>query len=46
MVQMYDASSYETVYAEVVRTDASTVTVDFNTAPAANDIIILVTKID
>jgi hypothetical protein len=46
MVQMYDASSYETVYAQVVRTDASTVTVDFNTAPAANDIIILVTKID
>lgn len=46
MVQMYDASSYETVYAQVVRTDASNVTVDFNTAPAANDIIILITKID
>ena len=46
MVQMYDASSYETVYAQVVRTDASTVTVDFNTAPAANDIIILISKID
>ena len=46
IVQMYDASSYDTVYAEVVRTDASTVTVGFNTAPSANDIIILVTKID
>ena len=46
VVQMYDASSYETVYAQVVRTDTANVTVDFNTAPASNDIIVLVTKID
>ena len=43
---MYDASSYETVYAQVVRTDDSNVTIDFNSAPAANDIIVMVTKID
>jgi len=46
VVQMYDASSYETVYAQVVRTDTANVTIDFNTAPASNDIIVLVTKID
>ena len=46
IVQMYDASSYETVYAQVVRTDDSNVTIDFNSAPAANDIIVMVTKID
>ena len=41
MVQMYDSSSYETVYAEVKRTTTNTLTVDFNTAPAANDITVL-----
>ena len=46
VVQMYDASSYETVYAQVVRTDTANVTIDFNTAPTTNDIIVLVTKID
>lgn len=46
MVQMYDASSYETVYAEVSRTSTTALTVTFNTAPAANDITVLVTKVD
>lgn len=46
MVQMYDASSYETVYAEVTRDTTSAITVRFNTAPAANDITVLVTKVD
>ena len=46
MVQMYDASSFETVIAQVVRNSTSQVTVTFNTAPSAGDIIILVTKID
>ena len=45
VVQMYDASSYETVYAQVVRTSATRVTVTFNTAPASNDVIILINKI-
>ena len=46
MVQLYDASSYETLVAQVVRTDANNVAVTFNTAPASNDVIALVTKID
>ena len=46
IVQLYDASSYETCVAQVVRTDTANVTVTFNTAPASNDIICLVTKVD
>jgi len=46
IVQLYDASSYETCIAQVVRTDANNVTVTFNSAPANNDIIALVTKVD
>ena len=45
-VQMYDASSYETVIAQVVRTSATRVTVTFNTAPSSGDVIILINKID
>jgi hypothetical protein len=48
IVQMYDASSYETVIAEVVRTDANTVTINTNAGStiASNDIIVLIQKID
>ena len=46
IVQCYDASSYETVYAQVVRTDANNVTIDTNTAIASNDVIVLITKVD
>ena len=42
MVQMYDSSSYETVYAQVVRTTTTAITVDFNNAPAANDVTVMV----
>ena len=45
-VQMYDASSFETVIAQVVRNTTAQVTVTFNTAPADGGIIILITKID
>jgi hypothetical protein len=45
-VQMYDASSYETVMAQVVRSTAARVVVTFNVAPSAGDVIILVTKVD
>ena len=45
-VQMYDASSYETVYAQIVRSTTARVVVTFNVAPANNDIIILINKID
>ena len=45
IVQLYDASSLDTVYADVVRTSTSVVTIDFATAPATNDIRVLITKI-
>ena len=45
IVQLYDASSLDTVYADVVRTSTSVVTIDFASAPATNDIRVLVTKI-
>lgn len=46
IVQMYDSSSYETVYAQVVRTDANNVTISTNSDVADNDITVLVTKVD
>tara|TARA_R100001460_G_scaffold21907_1_gene44574 strand:+ start:1958 stop:4684 length:2727 start_codon:yes stop_codon:yes gene_type:complete len=45
MVQLYDASSYETLVAQVVRTDTANITVTFNVAPGDSDVICLVTKI-
>jgi hypothetical protein len=45
IVQLYDASSLDTVFADVVRTSTSVVTIDFSAAPTANDIRVLVTKI-
>ena len=44
IVQLYDVSSYDTVYADVVRTSTSVVTITFNSAPATNDIRVLVSK--
>jgi len=44
MVQLYDAITFETVYADVVRTDANNVTVTFGAAPT-NKIRILIIKI-
>jgi len=45
IVQLYDASSLDTVFADVVSTSTSVVTIDFSSAPTANDIRVLVTKI-
>ena len=45
IVELYDASSYDTVIADVVRTSTSVVTVDFSSAPSNNDIRVLVSKI-
>ena len=45
IVQLYDASSYDTVYADVVRTSANVVTVNFTTAPTQDDIRVLIQEI-
>ena len=45
IVQLYDASSLDTVYADVVRTSTSVVTIDFASAPGTNDIRVLISKI-
>jgi hypothetical protein len=45
IVQLYDSSSLDTVFADVVRTSTSVVTIDFAAAPTSNDIRVLVTKI-
>ena len=42
IVQLYDTSSYETVYADVIRTNNDTVTVEFTQAPDAGDVTILI----
>lgn len=46
MVQLYDASSYETIYAQVTRSTTARVVLVFNVAPTLNDVIVLVNKID
>jgi hypothetical protein len=46
VIQLYDNSSFDTVYADVVRTTVDTATITFTAAPASNDIRVLVTKID
>ena len=45
MVQLYDISTNDTVYAQVVRNHVNKITVTFNAAPGNNDIRVLVTKI-
>ena len=43
VVQVYDASTYDTVIADVVRTNTTTVTVDFSTAPASGAYVVVIT---
>ena len=45
IVQLFHADTDETVYADVVRTNANTVTVSFTAAPAANKIQVLISKV-
>jgi hypothetical protein len=42
MIQVYDSSSYDTVIADTVRTDADTVTVQFSSAPSSNAFTVVV----
>ena len=44
-VELYDNATYETVYADVVRTSTSQVTVSFNTAPSTNAYRVLIYKV-
>jgi hypothetical protein len=46
IVQLYDTTTDETVYADVTRDGVNTATIDFSTAPATSAIRVLVTKID
>lgn len=46
IVQLYDNSSYDTVYADITRATVNTVTVGFTSAPTSNDVRVLVTLID
>ena len=45
IVQLFDNSSYDTVIADVVRTDTNNVTISFTVAPSTNDIRVLIQKI-
>ena len=45
IVQLYDNSTYETVYADVVRNSVNQITVSFATAPSAGAIRVLVQKL-
>jgi len=45
IVQLYDVSSNDTVFADVVRTSTTVVTVSFSSAPSTNDIRVLISKI-
>lgn len=44
IVQLYDVSSDNTVFADVVRTSNTVVTISFSSAPSSNDIRVLVIK--
>lgn len=46
IIQLYDTSTYETVYADVTRDSTTTATIDFATAPATSGIRVLATKVD
>jgi len=45
MVQLFDSSSYETVYAQVVRSTTNRVVLTFNVAPSSADVTVLVTRV-
>ena len=45
IVQLYDVSTNDTVFADVVRTSTTVVTVSFTSAPTTNDIRVLISKI-
>jgi len=44
IIQMYDNTTYDTVYAEVIRTDANNITITTTTAIATNGVRVMVSK--
>lgn len=46
IIQLYDTSTYETVYADVTRDGVNTATIAFANAPATGGIRVLATKVD
>ena len=44
IIQMYDNSNYDTVYADVARTDANNITITTTTAIATNGVRVMVSK--
>ena len=46
IVQCYDASTYETLLVDTNRATTNTVVLRFNTAPSADDVRCLITKVD
>lgn len=44
-VELYDVSTSETVYSDIVRTSTSVVTISFTTAPATASIRVLISKV-
>ena len=45
IVQLFDTSTFDTVYADVIRNSVNQVTINFTSAPATNDIRVLIQKI-
>ena len=46
IVQLYDVSTFDTVYADVTRNTTNQVTIEFGSAPAASDIRVLIKAIE
>jgi len=43
VIQIYDASSYDTIIADTIRTSTSTATITFSTAPSSNAYVAVIT---
>lgn len=46
IVQLYDVSTFDTVYADVTRNTVNQITIDFGSAPASGDIRVLIKAVE